>query len=94
MTEDEIRARLEQGEKRFDEIRERLSSIGDHLEALQSLKADVQAAKESAEKAKEIIEAWGVIKTGGKFVGWVAPIIASIMGGWAAVKLGVVSVFK
>lgn len=94
MTEDEIKARLEQGEQRFAEIRDHLETIGTHLEGLHSLKADVQAAKESAEKAKEIIEAWNAIKTGGKFVRWVAPIVTSVIGGWAAVKLGVVSFFK
>lgn len=90
MTNEEIRARLDEGSRQFEEIRAQLDAIVRSLEPLPDMQEDLATAKKDSATVKEIVEAWSAVKTGGKFVRWVAPIIVGIGAIWAAIKMGIV----
>lgn len=93
MNDEEIAERLAEGSRQFAAIDERLSAIARALEPLPGMQADLAAAKQDSATVKEIVEAWNAVKTGGKFVKWIAPIAGAVAGGWAAVKLGLAHFF-
>lgn len=78
MTSEEIRQKFDEGSRQFKELRE----------MIEALSKDMHEAKQASEKTKELVEAWTAIKTGGKFLRWIAGVIASIIAIWAAAKLG------
>lgn len=94
MNDQEIQNRFDEGKKSFEEIRTRLERITEQLEVIPQLKEDIYEARQNSEKTKEIIEAWNAIKTGGKFVRWIAPIIGGMTGAWVALKTGFFAVFR
>lgn len=81
--------RLAEGSRQFEGIHAQLAEVIEALKPLPGMKADIEAAKASTATVKEMVEAWNAVKTGGKFVKWIAPIIGGIAGGWAALKLGI-----
>lgn len=94
MTDEEIAQRFDDGSASFEEIRKSLLEINKKLEVLPQMQKDVAAAKRSTTRVKELVEAWNFIKTGGKFVRWVAPVVAAIVGAYVAVKGNLVGIFK
>lgn len=94
MTNDDIRERFEQGSKNFEEIREQLNKVLEALEPLPQMKLDIAVAKKDAETVKDLVEAWNAVKTGGKFIKWVAPIVGGLIGGWAALKSGIAGFWR
>lgn len=94
MTNDEIRERFEQGSRNFEEIREQLNKVLEALEPLPQMKIDIAVAKKDAETVKDLVEAWNAVKTGGKFIKWVAPIVGGLIGGWAALKSGIAGFWR
>jgi hypothetical protein len=93
MTEDDIKARFDEGSRQFREIHGQLGKVLEALEPIPQMKLDIAQAKKDGESTKELVEAWNAVKTGGKFVKWVAPLIGSVVGGWAAIKLGIARIF-
>lgn len=71
MTEEEIIQRLDQGTAQFAQIRDSLEEITEQLRPLPQMQKDITATK-------EIVDAWGAVKTGGKFIKWLAGVIAAI----------------
>lgn len=94
MTHDEIQERFDQGSKNFEDIREQLEKVLTALEPLPQMKADIAIAKKDAETVKDLVEAWNAVKTGGKFIKWIAPIIGGLIGGWAALKSGIAGFWR
>jgi len=86
MTNEEIRRELRRGSGQFAQIREVLEAIraeqARQREMLHAVQADTAATK-------DVVEAWNAIKTGGKFLKWVAGVIASAAVVWATVKVGI-----
>ncbi|MBD3744575.1 MAG: hypothetical protein IE932_00005 [Sphingopyxis terrae] len=89
MKNEEIAERLAEGSRQFENIHAQLGEVIAALRTLPEMKADIEATKADSASVKEIVEAWNAVKTGGKFVKWVAPIIGGIVGAWAALKLGI-----
>lgn len=94
MTNEEIMDRFDEGSRHFAEIRGQLADVLKALEPLPQMKLDIEDVKKDSEKVKDLVEAWNAVKTGGKFIKWVAPIIGSIVGGWAALKAGMTGFFR
>lgn len=94
MTNEEIMDRFDEGNRHFAEIRGQLADVLKALESLPQMKLDIEDAKKDSEKVKDLVEAWNAAKTGGKFVKWVAPIIGGLIGGWAALKTGMMGFFR
>lgn len=94
MTNEEIRERFEDGSRKFAALDEKLEKVLEALEPIPQMKVDLETAKKDSETVKDLIEAWNAVKTGGKFVKWVAPIIGGLIGGWAALKTGVMGFFR
>ena len=61
------------------------------LARLDEVAGKVDDLKAEVAKTREIVEAWQAFKTGGKFVTWLAKMIASGLAIWAAFKLGAVA---
>lgn len=93
MTDDDIAARLAEGGRQFAAINERLDAIVRSLEPLPDMQEDLAKAKADSATVKEIVEAWNAVKTGGKFVRWIAPIAVSIGAAWAALKMGIIHIW-
>lgn len=92
MTNEEISARFDEGSRQFEEIRGQLAQISEALKPIPEMRSDIETAKNDSATVKEIVQAWNAVKTGGKFVRWVAPIVVSIGAAWAAVKMGIVHI--
>lgn len=93
MTDDEIMERFDEGSRQFKEIRDQIGEVLKALEPLPQMKEDIEQAKKDSETVKDLVETWNALKTGGRFVKWVSPLIGSLVGGWAAVKLGIARIF-
>ena len=91
MTDEEILKRFDDGSKRFDHIDEQLGIIMAALTDLPKMKEDIEAAQKDSATVKDLVEAWSAVKTGGKFVKWVGPIIGGFFAGWAAIKFQIAS---
>lgn len=94
MTNEEIRERFEDGSRKFAALDEKLEKVLEALEPIPQMKIDLETTKKDSETVKDLIEAWNAIKTGGKFVKWVAPIVGGLIGGWAALKTGMMGFFR
>lgn len=93
ITNEEIKARLDEGSKQFKEINDQLGEILKALAPLPQMKRDIAKAKKDSELTKELVEAWNAVKTGGKFVRWLVPLVGGASAMWAAVKLGIARIF-
>lgn len=94
MTDEDIMKRFDEGSRQFQEIREQLGEVLKALEPIPQMKADIEKAMEDSEAVKDIVQTWNALKTGGKFVKWVAPVIGSVAGAWAAIKLGIARILS
>lgn len=63
--------RLNAGSDRFVEIQKSLEQIAEAVKPIPQMQADIAATK-------EIVEAWGAIKTFGRFIKWAGGIIAGL----------------
>jgi len=81
VTHEDIDRRLTKGGERFEAIEASLTEIRDLLKPLPQMQADIAATK-------EIVEAWGAVKTVGKFVKWFAGVIAAMTAIIVAAKVG------
>lgn len=63
--------RLAAGSSRFVEIDKKLDDIIEGLKPIPQMQADIAATK-------EIVEAWGAIKTAGKFITWFAKVMTAL----------------
>ncbi|MBC2668763.1 hypothetical protein ACFOON_15150 [Novosphingobium piscinae] len=63
--------RLDAGSNRFVEIKKALDEIAEAVKPIPQMQADIAATK-------EIVEAWGAIKTFGKFIKWFGGIIVAL----------------
>jgi hypothetical protein len=94
VTHEDIDARLKAGSERFISIEETLHAILAKIECLPALQADVAAMKPQVEKSTEILEVMAAVKTAGKFIRWLAGVIAAIGVIVASWKFGVEHVAK
>lgn len=69
---EDLAEQLNRGSEKFVMIEERLSEISTKLECLPQMQKDISATK-------EIVEAWGAIKTFGKFFKWVGGVVAGLL---------------
>lgn len=93
ITNEEIKQRLDEGSAHFAAIDESLAAIKKMLEPLPQMKRDIAKSKRDGEAVKELVETWSAIKTGGKFVKWVAPLVGAVGGAWVFVKTGIARIF-
>lgn len=61
------------------------------LARLDEVAGKVDGLTAEVAKTREIVETWQAFKTGGKFITWIAKMIASGLAIWAALKLGAVA---
>lgn len=94
MTEEDIVRRFDDGSERMRELDDKISKVLELLEPLPQMKADIETAMKDSETVKDLVQAWNAVKTGGKFVKWVAPVIGGIIGGWAALKAGIWGIMR
>lgn len=93
MTDEEIERRFAEGSRHFAEIRGDIAKVLKALEPLPQMKRDIAKAKKDSESTKELIEAWNAVKTGGKFIRWIVPIVGGAGAMWTAFKLGIARIF-
>lgn len=93
MTDEEIERRFAESSKHFAEIRSDIAKVLKALEPLPQMKRDIATAKKNGASTKELVEAWNAVKTGGKFVRWIAPLAGAVGGAWVFVKTGIARIF-
>ena len=94
MTHEEIMERLAEGSRQFAAIEEQMGEVLAALKPLPEMQADIAKAKADGATVKEIVEAWNAVKTGGKFIRWLVPIVGFGGAAWAALKNGFWSMLK
>lgn len=81
----DILEKLERGNQRFAMIEKQLEKIVEKLEPIPQMQRDIA-------QTRDIVEAWGAIKTIGKGIRWVAGIFTACgaIGAvvWAAIRIG------
>lgn len=93
MTDEEIERRFAEVSVHFAEIREDIAKVLKALDPIPQMEQDIAQAKKDSELTKELVEAWNAVKTGGKFVRWLVPIVGGAGAMWASVKLGFARIF-
>ncbi|TCM40113.1 hypothetical protein [Novosphingobium sp. ST904] len=100
--------RLERGDRKFDEMAEfnhatdakvealaaAIAKISEAVQPIQDIKTDVEKMKGDVEKTKDIVEAWSAVKTLGKFLKWVAGLIAAASVVLVAMKAVGLHIFR
>lgn len=94
MTQKEIMERLADGSRQFAQIEEQMGEVLSALKVLPEMQADIARAKADSATVKDIVEAWNAVKTGGRFIRWLVPIIGGFGAAWAALKSGLWSMLK
>lgn len=94
MTQKEIMERLTEGSRQFALIEKQMSEVLAALKLLPDMQADIARAKADSATVKEILEAWNAVKTGGRFIRWLVPIIGGLGAAWATLKSGFWSILK
>ncbi|MBS4048055.1 MAG: hypothetical protein KG075_17045 [Alphaproteobacteria bacterium] len=82
-----IEGRFARGEERFRAIEDKLDRLLDAVECIPAIQSDLAEVKENAAKTKEIVEAWSAVKTMGKFLKWLAAIVAALTTILIAIKV-------
>lgn len=81
VSHDELARRLDMGTKRFDDIEQTLMAIMEQTSAIPKMQEDIA-------ETREMVEAWAAVKTAGRFLKWLAGIIAALAAIIAAAKIG------
>lgn len=84
------------------EIVERMDRLDDKLDVFMSemrsgmsdLKNEVGDVKKDVAQTKDLVEAWGAIKTVGRFVKWSGTLFAGIVASWVVVKAAIVALVR
>ena len=63
-----------------------LSAVATLTDEVTSLKRTIGDLQTKVDATKELVEAWQAVKTGGKFVKWVAGVGSGIAGAWIVMK--------
>ena len=97
-THAEIMTRLDRGNDRFARIEESQSEM---LTEVREMRHQFEAAMRQLEeqtreiaKTREIVEAWGAVKTAGRFIKWLGGIIAALGAIYAAVRIDMTIIGK
>lgn len=94
MTEEDIVRRFDDGSEKMRELDDKISKVLELLEPLPQMKLDIETAMKDSETVKDIVQTWNALKTGGRFVKWIGPIVGGAIGAWGAVKLGIARIFS
>lgn len=73
--------------------RQMLSAVATMTDELRALKTKVGSLEKKVNETKDIVEAWGAMKTIGKFITWVGILTGSLTAIAVGVKLGVQHLF-
>lgn len=76
-----IMHRLESGDERFAAIEKKLDAVLEAVKPIPQMQADIA-------ETRELVEAWGAIKTVGRFVKWASGLLGGFAVVWAAIKVG------
>ena len=76
-----------------DQMGKLLSAVATLTDEVTGLKTEVFGLKREVSETREIVEAWGAVKTAGKFLKWLAMIVASVTAIVVGAKLGIQHVF-
>jgi len=71
-----------------DPIKDLLSAVATLTDEVTGLKREVVDLQTQVKETKEIVEAWGAVKTAGKFIKWFGGIVGAISAIIVGVKLG------
>lgn len=82
----DIMRQLQNGAERFTKLETLLSTVIEKVEPIPQMQADIAEAKKDIAATKEIVEAWGAIKTVGRFVKWASGVLAGCLALLAIMK--------
>lgn len=73
-------------EARDRQLQKLLSAVAALTDEVSELKREVAALKDKVNETRDIVEAWQAVKTGGRFVKWVAGVGSGVAGAWLVLK--------
>lgn len=76
------------------QLRELLTAVATMTDEVTALKRRVEDLSEKVKRTNDIVDAWQAVKTGGKFVTWIAGVGSGLAGVWLMVKAFGAAVMK
>lgn len=70
-----------------------LTAMATMTDELREVKTEVSTLRSTVAETKDIVEAWGAVKTMGKFIKWLGALVAAVTAVAIGVKLGVQHMF-
>jgi signal transduction histidine kinase len=70
-----------------------LTAMATMTDELREVKTEVATLRGTVAETKDIVEAWGAVKTMGKFIKWLGALVAAVTAVAIGVKLGVQHMF-
>lgn len=70
-----------------------LAAMATMTDELREVKTEVSTLRSTVAETKDIVEAWGAVKTMGKFIKWLGALVAAVTAVAIGVKLGVQHMF-
>lgn len=90
-THDDIYRRLGAGQERFQAMDEKLDLI---IIAQTAMQSQIEEVKQTADKTKEVVEAWDTARNVARFLKWIAGVIAALTAIGVAAKLTIVELLR
>lgn len=76
------------------QMRKLLSAVATMTDQMSGMSREIAGLKQEVAEMKEIVAAWEAVKTGGKFVKWLAGVASGIAGMWLIAKAVGASMLK
>lgn len=70
-----------------------LKAMATMTDEMRALQMKVGGLEDKVKETKDIVEAWGAVKTMGKFIKWLGALVAAVTAVAIGVKLGVQHMF-
>ena len=87
----QIMERLDRGNERFERIEQDNAEL---LKIVREMQATLTNQTSEIAKMREIVEAWGAVKTAGRFIKWLGGIIAALAAIYAAIRIDPAAIGK
>jgi hypothetical protein len=68
------------------QLQKLLTAVATLTDEVTDLKREINILKVEVAEAKDIVDAWQAVKTGGKFIKWLASIGSGVAGAWLFFK--------
>lgn len=84
-THQELSDRMDKFDGKLDEI---LKAFGEMRDSVSEVKQSLVQVEKDVSETKDLVEAWGAVKTAGKFIKWLGSIATGLVAFYLLAKAG------